>query len=219
MRILVSVPAISFEDIIGQEGIDRFTQDPVPFSPSSYDLDCYTAFTEEEAPIKLFGINIPHLTLDGHAIGIAGPNKPKNELFVPLSLKEKMSKICGKYDKWRPYPAQISSNYAINIARRFTNKRCKMFTEASNHASWDILCYVEHAPASLAHVDKEAAKFIAKIVINRTVQAISDWQGISVVLFSPYGHNKKEGFVCSNIIDCNKLNNWKGIKDYFYGKI
>ena len=219
MRILVSVPAVSFDDVKDQEYLKDFVQDPVPFSPSSYNLDCFTALSEEESPLKLFGVNIPHLTLSGHAIGVAGPNKPHDELFVPPSLRERMVKLCGKYDKWRPYPAQVLSNYAINMAKRFTGKRCKMFTEASNKASWEILCYVEHAPASLIHQNRKTALKIAKIVINSTIQAISDWPGVPVVLFSPYGYKQKDGFICSNIVDCKKLDNWEGIKKYFYDKL
>lgn len=219
MRILVSVPSLSFDDIKDKDFLKSFVQDPLPFSPSSHNLDCFMELSKEECPLKLFAINVPHLALTGHAIGVSGPNNLQNELFVPLSLREKMVRLCGHYDKWRPYPAEKLTNYAISMAWKFAKKRCKMFTEASNKASWDVLCYVDHSPASLIHLDRKEALRAAEIIINATIQAISDWPSIPVVLFSPYGYPKADGFVCSNIVDASKLTNWKGIKNYFYGKI
>lgn len=217
MRILVSVPSISFDDV-KDKYLKDFVQDPLPFSPSCHTLDCFRELSQDECPLKLFAINIPHMPLTGHAIGVSGPNNTKEELFVPLSLREKMINLCGHYDKWRPYPARVLNNYSINIAKRFAKKRCKMFDAASNKASWEVLCYVDHSPASLMHLSRQEALNVSEIIIKNTVKAISDWTTVPLVLFSPYGYPDKSGFVCSNIVNTANLIDWKGIKNYFYGK-
>jgi len=216
MRILVSIPGISFKDTIDNSSLFKnFVQEPIPFSPSTHNLDSFSCLGEN-IPLKLFGINIPHLILTGNAIGVAGPGYPKDELFVPPSLKEKLISVCGVYDKWRPYPAQAVTNYTFSMAHKFAKKRGKIFSFASNNASWEVLFYVEHAPSSLIHLDRKAALTIAETTIHHAVQAIIDWPGVSVVLFSPYGYQCEDGFICSNCIDCHGLDNWNKLKGGYW---
>lgn len=216
MRILVSTPAICLANVVDLPVIKNlFVDDPVEFESAEQTLDSFKSGLEGVKPKNMWGLNVPNFPLElNGAKGVAGPGKPQEELFYPPELKRKLQPLCGKYDKWRPYPADKPlSEYAMKMAKRFTNKRCRMFDFASRKLSWDLLFYVEHSQASLAHLDSDLAVEIAEKVFEQLARTCSEWPSVPVVLFSPYGTKGRPGFVVSkNIV--GPMNNWEHIRSY-----
>lgn len=220
MRILVSTPAISYADIVDNQIIRKFfVEDAVEFEPLNDTLDVFGKELSSVSPQNMFGINVPNFPLEARGVkGVAGPGKPQDELFYPPDLKRKLQSMCGKYDKWRPYPAEEPlSQYAMKMARRFTTKRCKMFEAASTKLSWDLLFYVEHSPASLAHLDKGCAMEIADKVFWQAVRTSCEWPSVPIVIFSPYGVGGVSGFSVSRNVGSAPMNDWGCIRRYVNG--
>lgn len=221
MRILVSIPSIPYEDVVGLEIVrNTFVNDPLQFEPpQSTTLDEFSRGLAGLKPSRMLGINIPNFPLEANACtGVAGPGKPHDELFCPPELRRKMSNLCGKYDKWRPYPAEEPlSSYAKKMATRFTNKRCRMFEYASRKLSWDLLFYVEHAPASVAHLDRGLAIEVANRVFQQVARTSAEWPSVPMVVFSPYGLHGEPGFsVYKNVVD--PVHNWDHVRGYVNGR-
>jgi hypothetical protein len=211
-RILVSIPSIS---------IDNFPDlgwTPAEFQKTSTTLDCFKSELEGIKVKKLWGVNIPHFSLADHgACGVVGPSKPFDELFYPPEIGERMSMICGTYDKWRPYPAEVMSPYTVQIAVKFARKRCKLFKHVAENMDWDALFYVEHSPSSLAHLDKEVAQLIAKDVMESVVKVAEQWPSVPLVIFSPYGTNGENGFIVSNLQEVDAVGTWDWIREFING--
>lgn len=223
MRICIAIPSIDFEDIIDNEILKSFIlEDPVPFSdPSVCNLDVFSKELAGLAPPKLWGINIPNFPLEANkAIGVAGPGKPSEEVFVPTELKRKLTPLIGKYDKWRPYPAEKPlSDYAMKMAKRFCNKRCKIFNKAACDYSWDTLFYVETAPLSLAHLNKEFAMELCDQILKVARTIHKEWPDVPIVIFSPFGVDCTPGFTIStNVPSSACINNWENIRRYLNGE-
>jgi hypothetical protein len=184
-------------------------------------LDCFPKELGELRPKNAWGINIPHWPLEDTFVqGVAGPGMPHEELFNPPELKGRFQRLCGTYDKWRPYPAEAPlSSYNVDIAKRFCRKRCRMFQEVASKMDWDLLFYVEHSPASLAHLSEKIAMEIADVVVSKAIAVARSCPGASLVIFSPYGIGSAPGFAVSNAIDGGKLASWEGIRRYINGEI
>lgn len=221
-RILVAIPALSFKSANESEVIRKLL-DLVPpvgkFKPTQQTLDVFPKELSGLRPKKMWGINIPHWPLEEtNCKGVAGPGLPGDELFRPPEIGKQLKRLCGEYDKWRPYPATPPiSPYNIKIAKRFAKKRCRMFKEIADTQSWDTLFYVEHSPASLAHLDEDVALEIAENVIEEAVAVSRSWSNAFLVIFSPYGIGKQPGFVVSNIIEGSAITSWDGIRHYING--
>lgn len=215
MRILVSLPAISETMARQSKQLSDNFLEIRPFKPTARTLD---VFHSEMSGVKVkdfLGINVPHWSLEQKGCsGIAGPGLPSGELFFPDSLRDKFMPLVGSYDKWRPYPAENLTNYALKMASKFARKRRKMFEKAARDMSWDMLCYVEHSPASLAHLDQEAAMRIADGIVGATLGISGSMPFVSVVIFSPYGHDGGNGFVVANHLEASRLQEWNKIREF-----
>lgn len=216
MRILVSIPSVS-DKFLDTEEAEAFL-DSAPFCPTGRTLDVFATELAKLKVDKLFGVNIPHWTLQGDDQGISGPGA--GPLWVPPSLEKKFSVRAGVYDKWRPYPAEPPlSRYNINMAKRFSGKRYRMFAMAADDMRWETLFYVEHSPASLAHLSEKEALKIARKVVRHVSRVALSMPYVDVVIFSPYGTGRKKGFVLSNRIEASDLDTWPKIKAYLKGQI
>jgi hypothetical protein len=213
-RILVSIPAVSLSDIELPRG---FVTEPCSFPSGTRNLDVFKHELEGVSPDGAWMLNVPNFPLEERgATGVAGPGHPSSELFVPPELEESLSDVAGKYDKWRPYPASSASNYAKKMALRFARKRCKVFLHAARQMEWEVLFYVEHSPASIAHLDRDAAAKAAQIVVSSVDKAMADLPGVPLVLFSPYGAGEDDGFVVSNRVE--DKNSWVFIREFLNGE-
>lgn len=210
-RILVSVPSISKKNFPDLGWI------PAPFEPGTRNMDCFKEELDEVCVSRLWGVNIPHFSLMRHAAsGVAGPGMPREELFVPPEIGERLSLVCGKYDKWRPYPAEKITPYAIQMAMKFARKRCRLFKHVADNMDWDVLFYVEHSPSSLAHLDVDVAQVIANDVIQSVVNVAKQWPSVPLVIFSPYGTGDEDGFIISNLPD-GAVGTWQWIREFING--
>lgn len=213
MRILVAVPGISYSVISRKlEPMGFVAQGR--FSPSARNLD---AFSDElkkfEPPSYMWGVNIPHWPMEATSTkGVAGPGRPQDELFYPRKLQRELSGLCGKYDKWRPYPAETLSGYAIDMASRFSKKRCKMFAEIARKQAASVLFYVEHSPASLAHLSMEEALVVAEAVIKAAIRVSCPDEPF--VVFSPYGADGGDGFYASNGAGQMDVSDWDAVRRF-----
>jgi hypothetical protein len=211
-KIVVAIPAISTSNF------PELGWTPAPFEPTVRSLDCFKSELGDICPKKLWGINIPHFSLSEHgARGIAGPGKPIDELFCPEELGECLSKVCGTYDKWRPYPAEVLNPYSIQMAVKFARKRGRLFKHVADNMDWDTLFYVEHSPASVAHLDQEVAKVIAEEVIESVMSVAKQWPSVPVVIFSPYGTGTDNGFIVSNLQGEDTVGTWQWIREFLNG--
>ena len=217
MRILVAIPSLSI-DIFDNTEIDCFIEKG-SFRPKGRNLDVFYDELDDIKINKLFGINIPNWSFsEKGGEGVSGPGK--DDVWFPPELKDRLAARAGVYDQWRPYPASYPiSSYSINIAKRFSRKRYRMFETISDEMSWDTLFYVEHSPSSLAHISKKHAYEIGTNIIKSVIKVSSSMPFVDVVIFSPYGIGKKSGFVVSNRIEAKDLNSWKNIREYLQGNI
>lgn len=218
MRIIVSTTAIPFEWVKDHQFLkESFIQKVAPFKSSGDGLGIYSELHNGELPTRMVGINVPNYPLcQNKAKGVAGPGKPAEELFVGPGI-DNMKHLAGTYDKWRPYPAEELTDYAIKMAKKFAKKRCRMFIEAGDTMSWDVLVYVDHAPASIAHLSKDATMNVVYEIFSNTIKVSRAWPTVPVVLFSPYGVDDLPGFVVSNTLDVTTITNWDGIRGVFNG--
>lgn len=215
MRILVSIPAISFDLARCKESLEYFGE-VSRFKPTLRTFDAFDSELSDIRPKSFFGINVPHWPLLGkRGVGVAGPGAPVGELFCPASLGKKMGALAGKYDKWRPYPAMPPlSSYNLGIARRYARKRCRMFRHAALEEKWETLFYVEHSPASIAYLAEKEASLLAEHVIEACLSVSRSMPFIDMAIFSPYGIGKKDGFLVSNKVKVNGLRDWSLIRQY-----
>lgn len=219
-KILVAAPAISFSNAskleIMKEG-EWLTFNR--FAPTERNLSCFKSEIKE-FPQNSWLVNVPGIPLVESGLkGVAGPGLPKDELFVPEAISERLSSIVGQYDKWRPYPAEKPlTPYAIEMALKFTKKRCKLLREIHDSQVWEFLFYVEHATASLAHLSEPEALVIFKHVVEAAIDASKAWSSCPIVVFSPYGAKSKPGFIASNIeLGTKEKATWDIIRSYVNG--
>ena len=216
MSILVSVPSISFEmskKMHSEDGYAIF----VPFvhnGPQS--LDAYRELDRVVGP-EVYCINVPNVCLSSKsAKGISGPSA-LTELFVPPLLEQELD--LGKYDRWRPYPAESLTPYAEKMARKMANKRIKGFKKIAKTKPWKSLIYVEHSAASICHLSKDLAMGLAARVYGAVQDVSCELPTTSYVLFSPYGPDGQPGFVTTNRVDPSKVNGWEGIRSWLLGRL
>jgi hypothetical protein len=221
MNILLSVPGISFEMAQKSEvfaaasdffGLSSFQQ-------SGITLDVFPKEMSGMFMPGLWGIGIPHWPMDANGTcGIAGPGLPKEELYVPKEIASDMSELCGTYDKWRPYPAQSPSKYALKVARKFATKRGKAFEHIVRFTKWETLFWVEHAPASLAHVDEAAAIALMDRIMAKAFKVARMKPAATIMAFSPYGYSGQDGFSLSNKFEAGTICGWEDIRIFLNGK-
>jgi hypothetical protein len=219
MKILVAVPSISHEMAQSISNLSHYLSIE-SFEKTQNTLDVFIDEMKDVAPENFWTLNVPHWPIEERGTkGVAGPGKPHQELFVPGYLQKTLAPLCGKYDKWRPYPAaKPLSPYSINMAKRFAKKRCKMFHKIVDDMPFETLFYVEHGPASLAHLSKKTAVEIANEVIAEANYAASKNPRYDIVIFSPYGVGNTPGFVVSKRMDAKLLSNWTAIRQYLNGQ-
>jgi hypothetical protein len=218
-RLLVSLPAISFDQV--EEGLGTSFLDVSPFTRTYATLDVFHKEIGGTKPRNgTWGLNVPHWPLESNgANGVAGPGLPKGELFVPGRIRRRLEGIAGSYDKWRPYPAEDPlSSYAVRVARKFAQKRSKMLITISEDYPWDLIFYVEHAPASIAHLSSKRAMEVAEIPIRHAISVSKSWPNAMVVIFSPYGVGKKPGFVVSNALEGKDISTWEAVRMFLSGR-
>jgi hypothetical protein len=218
-RLLVALPAISFDQANGLFG-DNFL-DVAPFARTTSTLDVFPRELGSVAvPANAWGVNVPHWPLERNgASGVAGPGMPQGELFYPPKIRKRLEKIAGAYDKWRPYPAEPPlSAYNSRMARRFAKKRSRMFEKIADGYPWDLLFYVEHSPASVAHLSQAVALSVAEIPIKYVSRVMSAWPNAEVVIFSPYGVGRTPGFSVSNSLEGKDISTWEAIRTFLSGK-
>ena len=208
LKILVAIPSISRSNFPDVGWL------PADFQANSKTMDCFKTELNGIQINKLWGINIPNFSLAEHgASGVAGPGRPHDELFFPEEIGESLSMVCGTYDKWRPYPAEVLTPYTVQMAAKFARKRCKLFKHIAEKMDWDTLFYVEHSPASVAHLDQEVAQVIAREVVEAVAGVAQQWPSVPLVIFSPYGVNG-DGFIVSNLKVVEAAGTWQWIRDY-----
>lgn len=211
-KIVVAIPSISRANFPDLGWL------PADFKSTSKTLDCFKTELNGIHVAKLWGINIPNFSLSDHgASGVAGPGRPQEELFFPEEIGERLSMICGTYDKWRPYPAEVLNPYSVQIAVKFARKRCKLFKHVAENMDWDTLFYVEHSPSSVAHLDKDVARLITEEVIESVMGVAKQWPSVPVVIFSPYGIGEEDGFVVSNLQGDDAIGTWQWIREFLNG--
>lgn len=215
MRIIVSLPGLSSGFLRCPE-TDFFTESS-PFEPSKRNLDTFRDELQGIPTDALFCINIPGWDLgEMGATGVSGPGK--GELWHPSSLKEAVSKGIGTYDKWRPYPATPPlSTYSIKMAKRFSNKRFKILTNVVDGMRWKTILYVEHGPTSIVHLSETEAFSVGRNIIRDLAKLSSSMPYVDMTVFSPYGIGTRKGFVLTNRIKANRLDNWTKIRTYLKG--
>jgi hypothetical protein len=217
MRILVAVPAISLAMSAKIPSLKSFLSIE-KFTPT---IDTLDVFPHEMGPPAegFWTINVPLWPMEATGTrGVAGPGLPHDELFFPKYLSKNFAPLCGKYDKWRPYPAKKPlSTYNVDMAQKFTKKRCKMFEKVVEDMPCDILFYVEQSPASIAHVNKSAAIDAAELVISSTMKVAARHPAYEFVIFSPYGIGSSPGFVVSRRMDAKLLTDWNELRKYLNG--
>lgn len=220
MRILVSIPAVSHKMAKRCDGLFPFHNIESFYPKKLQNLDIFADEFADVRPEKFFGINVPHWPLrEREGRGVAGPGLPTEELFHPPSLRGRLFDQARTYDKWRPYPAQRPlSSYNVSMARKYAGKRCRMFAKVAEDMRWENLVYVEHSPASLAHLSRKEARDIADRVIRLAVEVGGGMPYADLVIFSPYGIGGDPGFVVSNRIDPKRLRSWGHIKEYLEGQ-
>lgn len=223
MRVLIAVPGLSFNTFKASKFLNGGSEllDPVEFAPAGSTLDVFPAEMKGLSPPGFWGIGIPHWPMEQTLTnGVAGPGQPTEELFVPEAIKEDMEELAGSYDKWRPYPATGPiSEYEKKIARKFSTKRGKFFEHIFRYVQWETLFWVEHAPASLAHMDQEAALENSERILGKALRVVRRKPDVTFVYFSPYGMGSDPGFVVSNRLDAARLANWESIRSYLNGAI
>jgi len=169
-------------------------------------------------PGKAWAINVPGWDLKKRRLsGIGGPGG--SPLFHPPSAATRLSRICGVYDEWRPYPAQPPlSNYAREIATRIARKRAKALRLVSSSLPWDFILACDHAPASVAHLDKGEACRVASVMIDSALEVVAAWPDAALVILGPYGVGNEDGFVVSNRMEPSVIGNWEQIRRYARGE-
>ena len=227
MRILVSVPAVSYEDVRGSELFDRFLFESA-FEPSGpHNLDVFSSHTSDlrssDFGGDFLGLNIPSWDFESQGgEGVLGPGiGGKDLVFWPDSMEKRLKKVCAKYDRWRPYPAEPPlSSYNISMANRFCRKRLRMFDRLAGDRGlpYELLMYVEHSPASLVHLDRLVSTKICTDVLSGVLSTSRSIPHADVVIFSPYGFGGEAGFVLSNTTETTTLSIWAGILDYMMGE-
>jgi hypothetical protein len=222
MNILIAVPGISYASFIQSRFVNGDSEllDVGKFNPTARTLDVFPQEMKNLFAPGFWSIGIPHWPMEQNGTnGVAGPGLPREELYYPPSIEEDMIELVGKYDKWRPYPAEDPiSQYMNKMARKFATKRCKFFEHIFRYTNWETLFWVEHSPASLAHIDQKAAMEISDRVLGKALRVIRRNPKATFVYFSPYGDGEEPGFVVSNRLEPAKLENWEGIRLYLNGK-
>ena len=222
MNILISVPGISHAMAASSDSLKTpELLEIAPFCPTTRTLDVFPREMKGIQVPGFWGIGIPHWPMEANCTnGVAGPGLPREELFVPESTAADMVEVAGKYDKWRPYPAQRPvSQYARKIARKFSTKRGKFFEHIFKFVKWETIFWVEHAPASLVHLDKKATMEIFERIMKKSLHIARRRPDATFVCFSPYGVGRASGFVVSNRIEASIVNEWEGIRRYLNGKL
>ena len=105
------------------------------------------------------------------------------------------------------------------MARKFSTKRGKFFEHIFRYTKWETIFWVEHAPASMAHIDQEAALENSDRILGKALKVIRRKPQTTFVYFSPYGVGSDPGFVVSNRLDPNLINDWNGIRQFLNGKL
>lgn len=223
MNILIAVPGVSHSMFSGSKFLNGNSEllDPVEFKPTGRTLDVFPQEMKGMFVAGFWGIGIPHWPMaENGTHGVAGPGLPKEELYVPESIAEDMEEVSGKYDKWRPYPAQEPlSQYAEKMARKFSTKRGKFFEHIFRYTLWENIFWVEHAPASLAHVDRDAAMKNVDRILGKAMRVVRRKPAATFVFFSPYGPGEEPGFLVSSRLEPGAIVDWEGIRNYLNGKL
>lgn len=222
MNILISVPGVSYATFINSRFVNGDSEllEVAPFQPTLGTLDVFPQEMKGLVIPGFWGVGIPHWPMEANGTnGVAGPGLPKDELFVPESIREDMVEVAGKYDKWRPYPCEGEpTQYQRKMARKLSTKRGKFFEHVFLYTRWQTIFWVEHAPTSMAHVDQQAALELSDRILGKALRIIRRKPGATFVYFSPYGAKKEPGFAVSNRLDSERLADWEGIRDYLLGK-
>jgi len=223
INVLIAVPGISYASFIKSRFVNGDSEiiEAAEFSPTDRTLDVFPKEMKDLSPPGFWGIGIPHWPMvETMTNGVAGPGLPREELFVPEQIEEDMNELAGQYDKWRPYPAEAPlSQYACRMARKMTTKRCKFFDHIFNYTQWETIFWVEHAAASIAHLDQEAAMEISDRILGKSLKIVRKRPAATFVYFSPYGAGTDPGFVVSNRLDQKLLSDWNGIRQYLNGRL
>lgn len=218
MKIVLAFPGISHASALASKSLpdsEEFLEIP-SFKATDSTLEVFRNELANIAFDDLWCIGIPHWPLlDGGFSGVAGPGLPSDELFVPDSIKSDMEELCGNYDKWRPYPAEEPlSGYAIKMARKFSTKRGKAFEHIFKYCPFETILWVEHAAASMAHLDQKAASDVMDRVLSKALPIVRSRPAVDFVCFSPYGADGSDGFVVSNRLEASKLTDWGMMRSY-----
>lgn len=223
MNVLIAVPGVSYSAFVQSRFVNGDSEllDVGKFDPTERTLDVFPKEMKGLMIPGFWSIGIPHWPMEENGTnGVAGPGLPKDELFVPESIEDDMVEVAGKYDKWRPYPAQPPlSQYATKMARKFSTKRGKFFEHIFRYVKWDTIFWVEHGPASLAHLDMDAAMENSDRILGKALRIIRRKPEVTLIYFSPYGVGSEEGFVVSNRLEPSSVKDWDGIRQYLTGKL
>lgn len=219
MRLLVSIPGISYRAFSKTKNFKSGEFMYVgEFLPTERTLDSYSIELCDIHVKYMWGLNVPHWPLkDRESNGIAGPGKPVEELFSSKKVERSYSGLLGKYDKWRPYPAEAVSMYSKDMAKRFSYKRCRVFEKMAKNEAYNLLFYVEHSPTSLAHLSVVAAMPIATDVISSVLKTARALPSCPLAIFSPYGPNGEPGFYATNGVDCDDVPDWNAVRSFMNG--
>lgn len=223
MNILIAVPGVSYSAFLNSKFLSGNSEllEVGEFKPSGTTLDVFPQEMKGMFIPGFWSIGIPHWPMvENGTNGVAGPGLPREELFVPESIADDMQEVAGKYDKWRPYPAQDPlTQYAQKMARKMSTKRGKFFEHIFRYTQWQTIFWVEHAPASLSHLSGEAAMENVDRILGKSLRVVRRRPAASFVIFSPYGVGGDPGFVVSTKIEAAALGDWDGIRQYLNGKL
>lgn len=223
MNVLIAVPGLSHSKFTTSRFVNGDSEliDVAEFEPTTRTLDVFPQEMKGISPPGFWGIGIPHWPMVKNMTnGVAGPGLPRDELFVPPSIEDDMKELSGNYDKWRPYPAlKPVTQYMIKMARKFSTKRGKFFEHIFRYVKWETIFWVEHGPASLAHVDDAAAMDNSDRILGKALRVVRRQPRTTFVYFSPYGVGSEPGFVVSNRLEANRLKDWDGIRQYLNGQL
>lgn len=223
MNVLIAVPGLSLATMSKSKFLNGGSEllDIGSFEPTQRTLDVFPDEMKDISPPGFWSVGVPHWPLEENGTsGVAGPGLPQDELFVPESIAEDMEELAGTYDKWRPYPAQEPlSQYALKMARKFATKRGKFFEHIFKFVQWETIFWVEHAPASIAHLDQDSALAVSDRILGKALKIARRKPQATFVYFSPYGVGADPGFVVSNRLEPSSLRDWAGIRQYLNGKL
>jgi hypothetical protein len=93
-----------------------------------------------------------------------------------------------------------------------------MFSEIAGTKDGEVLFYVEHSPASIAHLSMPVAIELANLVLKHAVVASGKQPSEPFAVFSPYGADGAPGFFASNGGGDTDLGDWSGIRRFMAGQ-